>query len=1527
MRPVSLPAWNIFRRAALALILAALTAAPARAQSTPTWGAPAGTEPCAAADRLERALADDPGLAARRELFETMVREAQRMGIAPMQVQVAGPSYVIPIVVHIVHQNGPENITDAQVLSQVWALNRDFANSPGGPAPAVNAGIQFCLATQLPPGSPVVWSTTPGITRTVSAQTVHTYGSPASEQALKAIDYLPSAKYLNVWVVNTIVGGGGGVAGYATFPGAVPAGLDGIVIRYTAFGSDNTPYGGPYPNLLPNNNDGKIMTHEVGHWLNLLHTFQGGCAAPGDQVADTPPEAVNRSGCPVGSLTSCTNVNDPVENFMDYTDDACRFAFTAEQTTRMQTAIAYFRSTLVGAQNLIDVGCPSGLNALILASRGQICPPDTVTFTTPAAGPGWTYAWSFPGGTPASASTQSAVVSYASPGVYPATLTVTDGGASSSTNSAQVNARVCTPILGPCTNWVLPDSVGISWATGAPVSVAGRSVAGPEASAAVSDGAGAMLFYADGPRVLNRNNAVMPNGTGLLAGNSSHNGNLILPRPGTANQYFLFTVRQSEDYGTPSPMNYSLVDMTLNGGYGDVVAGQKNLLVALPGSPNQLIEGMAAIPHSNGVDWWIVTNGANSGSGMIYVTLVTNAGPVSTTAYNIGIAAGTWVPGGLTASNDGTRVAVGTIDGGNYPLTGQVAVYNFNRASGFASTLLAPTGTWGGYTDVCFSPNGKLLYFNNYNVVSGARILKQLQIATLQVRDIISGPWADVRQGPDRLLYVSVPGATALHCIFSPDSFNTANANECGLSMNSVPLPAGRSVGVFATLPNMPMQCTAALPADFTSTITNCLTGNFTSPNCSGPWTWNFGDLGTGSGAAVSHTYATPGTYTVTLTVPGASPATKVLAITVGLQPVTIAGSSTLCDTTRYNYSAIGPATYTYAWTVSGGAPASWIGNNVDVVWTPGGGTITLVATDPATGCTAMLVKNVGPCPSCLPPPLNMSAWYPLDEPAGTQATEILLGANGTDVNGPLHDPARVRRGRTFNGLNQYVQASDAPGLDFGAGDITVDAWVRTTTASGIAPIVDKRTADPEQGYALYLKNGRLAFRLANTALPTGVEYWSPTAAFVADGQWHHVAGVLRRSAPTDGTRLYVDGVLVASFPAFAGGSVTTTEKLFIGAQVGFFGPAGYMNGSIDEVELFQRSLETADVNGLYLADSLGKCKEFSWVPTVASLCYFDTEATLTMQVCNYTGAAQSYNVGFAGLPAGGACTWAGPTGFTQLTPNPIVVPANGCVPVQYKVSRPAGMPAGTTSCYLVTVTNTGTMVATVNEGSLFATRAWCGGIALGPIGVGGPGGPATVALRVTNTSSGTATTPYSIHLAARTGADPTEDPLVSLNGLTPGSDIHGDLALSPGESRDLAVSATFTEPRAFRYYDIVLSLDDDGDGVLEPVLTAGVTYGQTGSTLAVPPGERVPATLQLGIAPNPVRTQSTIRYALPARGRVELALFDVAGRQVRSVPPFLAEAGPGTLALDCHGLARGVYFVRMRVNGQAAGQRFMLLE
>ena len=1484
------------------------------------WGAPVGVNPCAAEDLLERLLQADPSLRERQEVFERLVHEAERQGLLPSRearrnaITSNAPAYVIPVVVHIVASlpNAIEDISDNQVLSQIYALNRDFANSPGHPAPAVNTGISFCLAQGLPVNSAVVWSTTPGITRDYSPQTNHIYGNQASEVALKAISYLPSTQYLNIWVVKTITAG---VAGYATFPGTVPQAVDGIVMRADCFGSNNTPYGGPY-NLLPSNTDGKILTHEAGHFLNLLHTFHGGCAPPGDQVSDTPPEQVNRNGCPSPAPTSCTSAADPIENFMDYTNDACRFAFSAGQKIRMQTAIAQYRPLLVSGAALVQAGCSAGLNAEIVASSSQICAGGTVQFTTPSWG--WTFTWSFPGGTPSSDTTTSPTVTYPTAGAWPVTLTVTDGGSNSNTNFSTIYVTACTPIQNACTNWVFGSHTAVSFASGVPVAFAGTQGAGMEAATTMSDASGNLLFYSDGDRVLDAANAVMPNGTGILAGGSSHNGVIAVRRPGSSSQYFLFTVKMFEMYPTTNLLNYSVIDMSLHSGLGDIQAGQKNLPIALPGNPDGMLEAEALIPNCNGTDWWLITEGASGNVAKVFVTPITSAGPGVSMAFTPSGGHGL-NPGAIVPSADGTEfvtVAIASAD---------ITVYDFDRATGAVGVHL-PSTVVGAYTDAVLSPNKQIVYYAYH--VNGVFGVRQLNVATLQTREVVTNQECVIRPGPDGKIYIGAGSAPALHCVNFPDNFNISNQNECGLNQYSIPFPSPNTETLFGSLPNMPLACTGATPpAQFGYTVSNCLTVNFHSANCAGPYNWNFGDSSFGTGQNVSHTYASPGTYTATLTVPAASPPTSIQTVTLGMQPVTVAGPNTACANPN-NYSAIGPANDTYHWSVSGGSPSFATGNNVDVTWLTTGGVLTLSATDSTTGCSTTVTKNVGPCPSCTKPPLGMCAWWPLDEPSGNNAIETVLGSHGVDANTPSHVPGQVKRARQFNGLTNYVQVNNTSGINFGTGDLSIDAWVRTTASTGLRTIVDKRFPDPEVGYALYLKNGRLAFRLSDPSNASGTEYWTSTTPFVADGQWHHVAAVEERAVAATGSRLYVDGNLVASFPAFhPTGSVTNAEKLLIGAGTSTTGPTSFFDGTIDEVELFQRALGGADILAIVQSDTLGKCKEFAWVPALASFCRDQSEITQTMQVCNHTTAAQTYQLVFSGLPSSGGCTWPGPTTFQVLGPNPVTVPPNSCVPVSYKVFRPAGMPIYTTTCYQVTMTNIASTYSTVAQGSITAARQWCMLTSALVKGWGNVSSGSTMRFVLTNTSGGPLATPFFV------SAVPAEPGLgestgIGLNGLAPDFPFAGVANVGPGDSVSVEVAVRFTDPRPFRAYNIVLAMDEDGDGTADAQSSALLRYAPDSvSTVSAPAARPAPYQTSLSVAPNPTRDKTVVRFTLPARGKVEIGLYDIAGRRVQTVLEQVREPGPGSVIVDCSALPRGVYLVRMRTGATRAAQRLVMLK
>lgn len=216
------------------------------------------------------------------------------------------------------------NISDQMINEQIAVMNAAFANGDSGPADysGAAAGVatpfKFVLA---------------GVDRTTNSTWYNgCYGS--SESSMKNALRQGSADDLNIYTCNP----SGGILGYATFPSSTSGTnkLDGVVLLHSSLpGGSAAPY-----------NLGDTATHEVGHWLGLYHTFQGGCAkkaSGGDGVGDTPAEKSAAFGCPKNRNTCSTAGYDPIYNFMDYTDDSCMYKFTAGQSDRMSSAWTAYR--------------------------------------------------------------------------------------------------------------------------------------------------------------------------------------------------------------------------------------------------------------------------------------------------------------------------------------------------------------------------------------------------------------------------------------------------------------------------------------------------------------------------------------------------------------------------------------------------------------------------------------------------------------------------------------------------------------------------------------------------------------------------------------------------------------------------------------------------------------------------------------------------------------------------------------------------------------------------------------------------------------------------------------------------------------------------------------------------------------------------------------------------------------------------------------------------------------------------------
>ena len=233
---------------------------------------------------------------------------------------------------------------------------------------------------------------------------------------------------------------------------------------------------------------------------------------------------------------------------------------------------------------------------------------------------------------------------------------------------------------------------------------------------------------------------------------------------------------------------------------------------------------------------------------------------------------------------------------------------------------------------------------------------------------------------------------------------------------------------------------------------------------------------------------------------------------------------------------------------------------------------------------------------TCVPPPDSMVAWWPLDETSGPTAFDFagIHQDNGTHINIPTPTPGKVSGALCFNGINEYVEVADHSEINFGTGDFSIDGWIRTTDASGVDVILDKRVASPNiQGYHLGVFNGNLSLQIADGILVGGQTYTIyNSTAFVATGNWEHFAVTVDRDNPA-GIVFYLNcaQVGVAQNPTGRQGSLTNISPLTIAVRSIALGGGGYFNGCLDELELFNRVLTQPEIQTICNADSRGKCK------------------------------------------------------------------------------------------------------------------------------------------------------------------------------------------------------------------------------------------------------------------------------------------------------------------------------------------------
>lgn len=939
-----------------------------------------------------------------QQQMQDIMNTAQTMMMTQSFNETSGPSYTVPVVFHIIHNNGTGNISDGQVQSQLDRLNAEFAGNPNSSTGA-SMDIQFCFA-QITPDDDDNWadygSDHPGITR--HNDPANSAISTGGHNAIVTAYGFPSDEYLNIYVVVDI---DGGTLGYSNFSGQLGAVMEAQVTGDESNSACNCT-------LLNNYTLGMALVHEIGHFFNLPHPWglwTGECNED-DFIADTPVTLGPNYFCPTG-VNSCPEtpaVLDQVENYMDYTYDACKNTYTMGQRCVAHSVIQNNQTvaSLVSLQNLIRTGV-AGENGCL---DPAIDPTPEISNAAPCINESFTVTvfndmantidnWEIVLTNGTSTITESGtatqgniVATFTVPteGSYSVNVSITDMDFTPPTFFASfpnvLYATDCQPICEGAT-WYFSKATNngqsaamLDFSNGAtalasPALEGSQFGGGTYTYGSCDDG----LFFTDGRFVRDANGDYIVNGETTLTINGCQEPNSsqgsfdlqgVIGVP-ASDEVTVFTitdrVESTSNFNICTPIRYGLSQHTIS------TSAPATVTSPFPGmqaaTNYSFASAITAIPRCDQAGHWIIVKGAsddvdvNQGPAInaeaqilaypfdgssLGAPIVSSSGPYTVDPGNTN----SW-NAFVEASPDG-RWLVYSANGSSY-------IYEFNALTGTATFKAEVDGNI-----TAFSASGDLLYGLSWNVLFQYDFAHFRECCELLPPvEIPVFPASYMQRGPDSKLYLWRSYRNAISVVNTPDELiengNTGAVNYIAGAL-SIPQQITNSPG--PGVPNF-IEASSSEGIDFYCCVTNCNEVSFRAEGCASGYSWDLGNSTTGTGSTIQTTYLNDGVYTVTLTSNTGMQLTKEISIGFPITPEIFAEGN-LCISPFMTYNISVPD-MEYAWYVAIGGTLNSDPSlpSAEVNWDDPavGGTICVVVTDPATGCSVEVCFDQEPCEPC----------------------------------------------------------------------------------------------------------------------------------------------------------------------------------------------------------------------------------------------------------------------------------------------------------------------------------------------------------------------------------------------------------------------------------------------------------------------------------------------------------------------------------------------------------------------------------